>query len=186
MKGFKDELLEDLLNHSGEFVDIKYLTDKHCGEDNTFEPADQRLIKCRLNINLVLGELKEMKWILIQPQWGLSSSHMLNQDTNRRYFTHEQPVKVRLTTQGEIEYKKMKQTAQPYNYHDNSIHVGRDLTGVANTGDVGGDLSNNAEDAESKSVNRKSLTVNKWVLILTAVGIIVAIVLYLLQQTQRG
>ena len=46
MKDFRNELLEDLLAHSGEFIDIKYLTDKYCGEDNTFPPDDQSLIKC--------------------------------------------------------------------------------------------------------------------------------------------
>ena len=186
MKDFRNELLEDLLAHSGEFIDIKYLTDKYCGEDNTFPPDDQSLIKCRLNVNLILRELTEMKWILLQPQWGLSSSHMLNHDTNRRYFTHEQPVKARLTTLGEVEYKKSKQSTHQQTYHDNSIHIGRDLTGVASTGDIGRDLTNNTEDKESKFINKKSLTVNKWVLILTAVGIIVAIVLYLLSQPQKG
>lgn len=186
MKDFRDELLEDLLAHSGEFIDIKYLTDKYCGEDTTFAPDDQSLIKCRLNINLVLRELVEMKWILLQPQWGLSASHKLNHDTNRRYFTHEQLVKARLTTLGEVEYKKSKQLSNPQTYHDNSIHIGRDLTGVANTGNVGRDLANNAEDTESKSINKKGLTVNKLALIVAAIGIIVTIIIYLLQQGQKG
>jgi len=186
MKDFRNELLEDLLTHSGEFIDIKYLLDKYCGEDNTFEPTDQSLIKCRLNINLVLRELKEMKWILLQPQWGLSSSHMLDHSTNRRYFTHEQSVKARLTTHGEIEYKKSKQISQASVIHDNSIHIGRDLTGIASIGDSNVALTNNAEDLESKSINKKNFTLNKWVVGLAALAIIVAVVIYLLQQGQKA
>ena len=186
MKEFRDELLEELLAKSGEFIDIEHLLIKYCGEDRTFEPNDQTLIKCRLKMNLVLAELKKMEWILLDPQWGFSSSHKLDQYSNRRYYTLEMPVRVRLTTHGEIEYKKSKQSSQPQTYHDNSIHVGRDITGIANTGTVHNDIINNAEDTEAKSINKKSLTVKKWVLILTAVGIIVAIVLYLLSQAQKA
>ena len=44
------------------------------------------------------------------------------------------------------------------------------------------EISVNKDDTESKSINKKSLNVNRWVLILTAVGIIVVIIVYLLQR----
>ena len=44
MKDFRNELLGDLLSRSCEFIDIKYLIDKYCGAENTFEPDDQSFV----------------------------------------------------------------------------------------------------------------------------------------------
>ena len=185
MKDFRDDLLELLIANVGEFIDIQPLVDKYCGEGNIFDNHDDTKIKCRLNINLHLRELKEMGWINMTSQGGLSTAHSFNHDIGKRQFILDHQVKVRMTTKGEIEYKKSKQIDEPRIYHDNSITVGRDLTGIASTGNVSGDLTNNADDKESKSINKKSLSVNRWVLILTAVGIAVAIILYLLSQGQK-
>ena len=185
MKDFRDELLELLLANVGEFIDIQPMVDKYCGEGNIFDNGDDTKIKCRLNINLHLRELKEMGWINMTTQGGLSTGHSFNQDIGKRQFIIDHQVKVRMTTKGEIEYKKSKQIGEPRIYHDNSINVGRDLMGSANTGTISGNLINNPEDIESKSVNKKSLLVNKWVLILTAIGIAVAIILFLLSQGQK-
>lgn len=127
MRDFRNELLEELLTHSGGFIDIGHLLNKFGGDDNMFDPNDQTLIKCRLKINLVLSELKDMKWILIDPRWGFSSSHKLDPYSNRRYFTYEQPVRARLTTLGEVEYKKSKQE-QPK--PTNEIKIGDGFSGV--------------------------------------------------------
>ena len=145
MVDFRNELLEMLLSQSGKFVDIHSLIVKHCGADTTFEPDDQTLISCRLNINLILRELKEMGWILIQPEWGISSSHMLNQQTGRRYFTHAMQVKARLTTKGEIEYKNMKK---------------KDGQKISITGDVIGSMVG-SQSFESARLNPIIETTNK-------------------------
>ena len=183
MKDFRDELLELLLAHVGELNDITPLVDKYCGAGNEFEDGDQTKIKCRLNINLYLRELKEMGWINITSE--LSTGHHMNHQTGKREFLLDYQVRARMTTKGEIEYKKSKQIDEPRVYHDNSIKVGRDLTGIASTGNVGKNLIDNAEDTESKKINKNNLSVNRWVLILTAVGIAVAIMLYLLSQWQN-
>lgn len=112
MSAFRNELLEMLLAHSGQFIDIQDLINKYCGSDTTFAPEDHTLIRCRLHLNLILRELKNMEWILLSPQWGMSSAHMLNHETGRRYFIHDQRVQARLTTKGELEYKQSKYMEQ--------------------------------------------------------------------------
>jgi hypothetical protein len=109
MTDFRNELIESLLSQSGQLVDITNLISKYCGDNNSFEPKDETLIKYRLNINRVLTELKEMGWLNVQPSYGLTTAHKLNHETGRRQYTLEEPVKVRLTTKGEFEYKKLKQ-----------------------------------------------------------------------------
>jgi hypothetical protein len=113
MRAFKNELLEYLLENSGQSVDIKHIVDKYCGEDATFDPNDQTLVSCRLNINLVLRELVEMKWINMYPTNGLSTGHHLNHETNRREFINDIPVKARMTTIGEMGYNQSIRTIPP-------------------------------------------------------------------------
>lgn len=114
MKDFRDDLLKLLLDHVGEFVDIAPLVDKYCGEGNTFDDGDNTKVKCRLNVNLHLRELKELGWINMTTQGGLSTSHRMNHDIGKREFTLNYPVKIRMTTKGELEYKALtKQNTQP-------------------------------------------------------------------------
>lgn len=113
MKDFRDELLKLLLDNVGEFVDITHLVDKYCGEGNTFDDGDDTKIKCRLNINLHLRELKDLGWINMTTQGGLSASHKMNHDIGKRQFTLDYPVKVRMTTNGEIGYKAMIKQETP-------------------------------------------------------------------------
>lgn len=133
MKDFRDELLEALLANPVEVIDIKYLTDKYCGEDDTFEAGDETKSKCRLRINRILRELEKMEWINLQPQGGMSTAHAYNHALNKRQFLDYGPVKVRLTTKGEIEYKKSKLDTAP---QKPSIHVGGDFKGVLTSGDA--------------------------------------------------
>ena len=113
MKDFRDELLELLLANVGEFIDIQPLVDKYCGKGNTFDEGDETKVKCRLNINLHLRELKEMGWILMTTQGGLGTGHSFNHALGKRQFILDNQVKVRMTTKGEIEYKKAKHDPQP-------------------------------------------------------------------------
>ena len=50
-----------------------------------------------------------MNWINLYPNGGLSTAHTYNQNIGQREFLHEEPIKARLTTHGEVEYKKSKQ-----------------------------------------------------------------------------
>lgn len=179
MKEFRDELLDYLMSQSG-FVSITPLKNKYCPNPAIFKLEDQEsYCKLRLGMNHILRELKTMGWIDITEEFGTGTSYPHIE--GMRHFTFDPDVKARMTTKGEIEYKKSKQVDEPRIYHDNSITVGRDLTGIASTGNVGRDLTNNAEDKESKFINKKSLTINKWVLIVAVIGIIVTIIIYLLQ-----
>ena len=110
MKDFRNELLELLLSHSTEFVDINHLTDKFCGEGSIYTEEKS---KSRLKVNLILRELAKMDWINLYPTGGLSTAHSFNQNSGQREFLHDQPVKARLTTHGEVEYKKSKQDTTP-------------------------------------------------------------------------
>ena len=113
MKDFRDELLEVLVAKPAEFIDIKYLTDKYCGEDNTFEVGDETKSRSRLRANMILRELKEMGWINMQPQGGMSTASGYNHALNKRQFLMDEPVRARLTTHGEIEYKRFKKGDEP-------------------------------------------------------------------------
>ena len=132
MKDFRNDLLEELLLHSGEFIEISPLVIKHCGENRGFVDHNDPLVKCRLQINLVLSELKNMDWINLNPSSGISSSHSLNHNTQLREFTFNIPVKVRLTTKGEIEYKRSKQDA---GQSKPNIQVGDNFKGILTGGD---------------------------------------------------
>ena len=129
MTSFRDELLEDLLKNSGSFIDITYLLKKYCGTDNTFYYEDTSVTDCRLSINLILSEFNEMGWILFNPVWGFSTSHRLNQETNKRYITLDTPVKARLTTKGDYEVNKIKADKKETN--SNTINIQGNLTGAA-------------------------------------------------------
>ena len=72
MKDFRDELLEFLFVNTGENVDLKPITDKYCGENTTFDTYDETKSKCRLRINRILRELKEMGWITLYPEGGIA------------------------------------------------------------------------------------------------------------------
>lgn len=156
MKDFRNELLEDLLAHSGEFIDIKYLTDKYCGQEDTFHYQDETIVRCRLKLNLVLRELKDMGWIMLYPQGGMSTAHTYNRELDKRQFIIDEPLKARMTTQGEIEYKKSKQIPLPQTYNDNSINVAGDVSGVVTRGDN----NNLSVNHEKKSEKPKWLTLN--------------------------
>jgi hypothetical protein len=111
MKEFRKELLELLISHSGEFVDITHLTNKYCGE-NYFDTEEK--CNCRLNVNTILRELALMNWINLSPKSGISTMYSRNQETGIDEFTNDNPVKARLTTHGELEYKKSKQDTTPH------------------------------------------------------------------------
>ena len=106
MKEFRTELLELLISHYGEFISINYLTDKYCGEGSLYTEGK---CKKRLSANLVLRELAGMNWINLYPDGGLSTAHAYNQNSSLREFIQDEPIKARLTTYGEVEYKKTKQ-----------------------------------------------------------------------------
>lgn len=185
MKDFRDELLEFLFVHSSENMDIKPLTDKYCGEDTTFDTYDETKPKCRLRINTVLRELKDMGWITLYPQGGMSTAHGYNQELNKRQFIMDETVRVRMTMTGEIEYKKLKQEPIPQVYNDNSIKVAGNLSGNANTGHIEGNLKQGTSDGkEDKTINKKNYRLNKWMIVLAIIAIAVTITIYLLQRGQ--
>ena len=109
--------------HTSDFTDITFLTEKY-GATGDFDGNDDTIVKNRLNINLVLRELKDMGWINLAPQNGLATGHMRNQVTNKREFILDAPVKARLTTKGEMEYKQSKQSAETTKGH--SVNIGGD------------------------------------------------------------
>jgi len=126
MKNFRDELLQVLFDHAGDWIDLTQLVAKYCGEGNTFDNGDETKIKCRLNINLDLIELREkMEWINLSPQNGLSAAHKFNHDIGKREFILDYPVKARMTHRGQVEYKKSKESDIKHN-----VHIGGDFTGV--------------------------------------------------------
>src|ERR1039457_6625633 len=103
MKEFKNELLEYLLEHSVEIVDLTPIIQKYCGIDNTFDQNDDTLIRCRLSVNRILIELDKMDWIYLMPKHGLFTGHRLNHETMRREFLIDEPVQAGFKTLGEIE-----------------------------------------------------------------------------------
>jgi len=111
MKDFRDELLKLLLDNVGEFVDITHLVDKYCGEGNTFDDGDETKVRCRLNINLHLRELKELGWI--NSTGELSTGHHMNHQIGKREFILDHRVKARMTTKGELEYKALTKQETP-------------------------------------------------------------------------
>jgi len=169
MAAFRDELLEYLLRNSGQFVDIKELVHKQCGEDQTFEQNDQTLPRCRLNVNLVLRELNEMGWINLTPTNGLSTGHHLNHETNRREFIFDVPVKARLTTKGEIEYKQLIQPPPPPAGH--TVVIGGNSTGDillhSQKSTTSLDFDHRpAETPQANTTNKKNIwaSIGKWML----------------------
>jgi hypothetical protein len=124
MKIFRDQLLELLLANVGEFVDLTTLIDKHCGVGNTFDNDDDTKIKCRLNVNLHLRELRDLGWINLNPQNGLSTSHSMNHEVGKRQFTLDYPVKARMTTKGEFEYKRTKRESETSNIQNIGVNYG--------------------------------------------------------------
>jgi hypothetical protein len=125
MKDFRDDLLEQLLEHSGEYVDIMPIVEKHFGEIKTFESDDDTVPRNRLKINEILRELAQMNWIKVTPQNGFSNGHHMNHQIMKREYILDHPVKARMTTQGEIEYKKVKREQE----QKLSIHVSGDIVG---------------------------------------------------------
>ncbi len=111
MQEFKKELLDLLLSHSGEFVDITHLTNKYCGENDFYT---EEKCNCRLNINTILRELALMNWINLSPKSGISTMYSRNQETGIDEFINNNPVKARLTTPGEVGYKNSKQDITPH------------------------------------------------------------------------
>ncbi len=111
MKEFRDDLLELLLAHVGEYIDITPLIDKYCGYGDEFESGDETKINCRLNINLHLRELKEMGWVNTTGE--LNTGHHMNHQTGKREFILDYPVKVRMTMKGELKYKALTKQKNP-------------------------------------------------------------------------
>lgn len=124
MREFRNDLLDMLLAEGG-FVDIKPLVNKYCGEENYFEDGDNTKVSCRLNINLVLRELKEMNWI--NTTGDLSTGHHMNHEIGKREFILDYPVKARMTTTGEMEYNKIKKEQVK---EKPSIQIGEGFSGV--------------------------------------------------------
>lgn len=127
MTGFRNELLELLLAHIGQFVELKELVAKYCGDGNMFEDGDYTKVNCRLNINLDLRELKGMGWINLTPQDGLSTSHRMNHGIGKREFTLDYNIKARMTTKGEVEYRRYKQENES---QTRGVKIGDGFSGV--------------------------------------------------------
>lgn len=182
MKDFRNDLLELLLEHSGEYVDIMPLIEKHFGDIYTFEQENDYAPKSRGKINDLLRELTEMKWINTIPPGGLSRSHHMNQQTMKREFIFDYSVKAKMTTKGEIEYKKAKKEEEPANP---SIHVGGNFAGVLNTGEikdsqVSVSLSNKEDKPEASNQippKKRSSTLSMWVKIIIGISAIVSAIL---------
>lgn len=184
MNQFRDELLEYVLIHSGEIVDIKFLTDKYCGESNVFDYGDESISRCRLSINRVLAELMDMGWVNVLPTHGMSTIHSLNHQLNKRQYTMDYPLKVRMTTKGELEYKKSKNEDVNQN---NSINIGGDFIGNANTGISNtqssrvANLATPIPDKKHKTIMNILSIVSKWIFdnfIKIIVGVMSAYIIY--------
>jgi hypothetical protein len=124
MKAFRDELLELLVDNVGEFIEVSPLVDKYCGQGSTFDDGDETKIRCRQAINLHLRELKDLGWINLTPQNGLSTAHSMNHDIGKRQFSLDYAINARMTTKGEIEYKKSKQEQAPTNTQNIGVNYG--------------------------------------------------------------
>ncbi len=106
---FKDDLIDELLSKPGEIIEIEHLRKKYCPHDDFFDPNVQNsLMSCRLNLNRTLSEFYNLKWIDLYPTSGFSAATAYDGNAKKRYFLSEGATKVRLTTFGEIELKKIK------------------------------------------------------------------------------
>ena len=163
-------------------MDITAITDKFSGTDHTFDPNDHNTPECRLKLNRVLRELATMGWIDLQPTNGLSTSHHLNHSTMRREFILDMAVRARLTTTGEIEYKKMIQPSIAPTTPVSSVIIGDNFSGnfAQHNSGITHQTANHS-DPEGLKVAKKGLSIGRkqiWVaIIIGLVSIAVAILI---------
>lgn len=110
MKAFRDELLEYLFEHPGEMMDISFLAIKYCDirADGIFDGEGDKTISKLLGLNRVLGELEDMKWINCYPKGGFTAGHTGAGEAGKRKLIFPLGASARMTTLGELEYKKLK------------------------------------------------------------------------------
>lgn len=183
-KVFREDLLAELQKFYPEKIDIAYLILKHCRVqeytdiDNNKGAIDKEL-DLRSKCSGVLAVLNENKTIEygIPDTSGMAGTGQRAQNQNP---FNDGPFYVGLSETG---YDKLN-PFQQMPHIDNSIHNETHGHGspIAGHNQEVNKISVNKEDSESNSINKKSLNVNRWVLILTGVGIIVVIVVYLLQR----
>lgn len=177
MKEFRDELLELLLKNSGEFISIKKLTDKYCGEDGL---CSEEMLSKRLNVNLILRELVTMNWIDLAPRGGLSTTHTYNSNTRQQEFINDKPVRARLNTYGEIEYKKSQYLGIPQ--VQNVQNIGANY-GIANQLPELKDSQININQSQGENHPKQNLTMSLWKwlfkhVIEIVIGLIAAFLIY--------
>lgn len=124
MKEFKEELLEYLFKHSGESVDVLFIV-KKIVDINYDGICTQDDINKLLAINVILRELENMDWINCYPKGGMmTGSTGVPSDLNKRQLLGAISLKARMTTNGEIEYKKSKQEQHSKNIQNIGVNYG--------------------------------------------------------------
>lgn len=130
MKDLRDELLEYLFQHSGEMVDILFIVKRKVNVDND-GICTQEDINRLLSVNVVLRELERMDWINCYPKGGImTASTGVPTDPNKRKLLWPISLQARMTTNGELEYKKLKKEEQQPPSVTNIQNIGNN-SGVA-------------------------------------------------------
>lgn len=157
MNDFKIELLEFLINNPGQTIDIRLLAEKYCGIESYFDLEEQQQkVRCRQSINEVLIDLAKTNWIALNPSSGLSTGTGHNASMNKRYFLLDNPVQVRLTTKGEMEYKQLRKIDEPKGHTFNISEVSGNIM-------IATDHANQTTAFEKKSSENITPKENKFV-----------------------
>lgn len=107
---FKEDLLEFIFDKPLQYVDITEIYKKHYGDAIYFSEEEiNKTVKDRLKIAQILNDLKEMGWISFTPNYGFSTGHhRIFPNSTAFEFTLKDKVLVRLSTKGQLEYKKVR------------------------------------------------------------------------------
>ncbi len=105
---FKDELLEYLSQTPLVPVSIKPIIDIYCGDSLEFIKGDAKPPKQRLEINGILLELQERKYIELNPTSGISSQFDNDLIKKTSIFKEDTNIKAKLTSLGEMEVNRLK------------------------------------------------------------------------------
>lgn len=164
--------LEELL-HSTPYtaVDILPLVNKYTDSKNNSQTDDIHREICSL-----LTQMEDDKLI----DKGTNYTFQLLTRTEGQYPQDQIIIRSKLKFEEQYKIKNAPPVA-PVNQNFHFETHGHNSPIAGHNQEIN-EISVNKDDTESKSINKKSLNVNRWVLILTAVGIIVVIIVYLLQR----
>ena len=172
MPDFRNDLLEALLKADGNTLDIQELVVANCGDGGGM--YDNESTRCRQRIVRILEELTTMGWISVAGNdyaFHLTA-HQFDISQGKQDYS-KNPIWVRLTTQGAIDYKKSiapPVIPQNFNYttHGNNSPI------------IGGNVTIGDNQEEGIEIAKKGFTLSKVQTIVAILGLLLLIAGWLL------